>query len=117
MKYVALGRYAVALALVSLSSLTVLRHSGHACRTWWCVQPATRHFQDGPNAVEFPTYYFCDACYDRFVARRAERSQHADPLAGEQLVGNRLFDEQELRAARCRKPGSRGWRSDERTSE
>jgi hypothetical protein len=89
---VAVGRCALVAALVAMGVLAALRQSGQVCRERWCWRPPTRSFQDGPNAVQFPTYHYCSACYARFLERRRELSSLSDPRQGKLLIGNQLFD-------------------------
>lgn len=97
----ALGSCGIVAALVAVSAVTAMRHTGQLCAGRWCWQSPTRVYQDGPNAVQYPTHHFCDRCYERFVAERRELHLHIDPRAGKIVIGNQLFEQGRRQASRA----------------
>ena len=90
MRPASLGRTALAMVFVALALAAGFKQSDLLCHGRWCLQPATKQLQDGPNAVQFPVHQFCERCYTAFIASRRERRSQAG--SGKILVGNQLLD-------------------------
>jgi len=90
MRLAVYGRSALAGILLLLAAALGFKQSDLLCHGRWCLQPATKRLQDGPNAVQFPVHHFCERCYTAFIASRPERRSQEG--SGKVLIGNQLLD-------------------------